>query len=89
MQINLDILIKDIKDTVQAYDDVKGIVLQASLDSEQHIDQIGMILTFDDASKMSLYGTFEVFDFTVDGMQALYDMVVLEFTNLDVNLIMG
>ena len=89
VEMKLDLLVNDIKDTVHSYTNVRGIVLQAQVDEEGHIDQVGMFLTFDDAHQMSLYGTFEVFDFNLDGLQALYDEVVIEFASLDVNLIVG
>lgn len=87
-EINIDLLLNDIKDTVNNYPGVSGIVLQAKIEDE-HIDNIGMFLTYDDANQMSLYGSFEVFDFNLDGIQALYDAVVIEFANMDVNLIIG
>lgn len=89
MEINIDLLMQDIKDTIDQYENVKGIVLQVQPDEKGHIDRIGMFLTYDDVEVKSLYGAFEVFDFNLEGVQVLYDAVVFEFANLDVNLIMG
>lgn len=86
-EMNIDLLMTDIRDTVLAYDGVSGIVLQAEADTAGHIDTIGMFLTFDTVEQPSLYGQFEVFDLTLDGLQAIYDQVSVEFSTLDVNLI--
>lgn len=86
-EMNIELLMTDIRDTVLAYEGVTGIVLQAEADSEGHIDTIGMFLTFDTVEQPSLYGQFEVFDLTLEGLQAIYDQVSVEFASLNVNLI--
>lgn len=85
--INVDNIMVDIKDTVAAYEDVAGIVLSATPDMDGHIDKVGMFLTFDTVEEASLYGEFDVFDLSLDGMQAIYDAVVMTFTNLEVNML--
>lgn len=85
--INVDTIMVDIKDTVAAYEDVAGIVLTASPDMDGHIDKVGMFLTFDHVGEASLYGEFSVFDLSLDGMQAIYDAVLLNFPNLEVNML--
>lgn len=87
MEINVDTIMVDIKDTVTAYEGVTGIVLTATPDMEGHVDNIGMFLTFDTVEEHSLYGEFSVFDLTLDGLQVIYDQVVITFPGLDVNLL--
>lgn len=86
-EINVETLMTDIRDTVLAYEDVTGVVLQAEADLEGHIDSLGMFLTFDTVDKPSLYGQFQVFDLTLDGLQAIYDAVSIEFSHLNVAMI--
>lgn len=88
-EINVETLLTDIKDTVSQYEDVTGIVLQATPDEEGHVDTLGMILTFDTVESPSLYGAFDVFDLTMDGVQAIFDAVQVEFATMDVNMIIG
>lgn len=88
-EINVETLLTDIKDTVSQYEDVTGIVLQATQDEEGHVDALGMILTFDTVEYPSLYGSFDVFDLTMDGVQAIFDAVQVEFATMDVNMIIG
>lgn len=86
--INVDTIMVDIKDTVAAYEDVTGIVLTAEPDMEGHVDTVGMFLTFDTVEESSLYGEFSVFDLNLDGLQAIYDQMVITFPMLDVNLLL-
>ncbi|CAM4005864.1 hypothetical protein [Catellicoccus marimammalium] len=86
-KINVDLLMEDICDTVTAYEDVAGIILSAQVDMEGKVDRVGMFLTFDTVEQASLYGEFEVFDFDLEGVQVLYDKVVMAYAHLDVNLL--
>lgn len=86
-KINVDLLMEDICDTVTAYEDVAGIILSAQVDAEGKVDELGMFLTFDTVEEASLYGEFSVFDLSLEGVQAIYDRVVMAYAHLDVNLL--
>lgn len=88
-QVNVDILVNDIKETVAMYEDVAGIILQAMANEDGYIDNLGLILTFNDVEKPSLFGAMEIFSFNYEGLQALYEACRVEFSNLAVNVING
>lgn len=87
-EINVSSLLADIQDTVKAYDNVAGLVLQAEI-KDGLAEELGMFLTFEEAMIPSLFGKFEIFDLPVEGLQQIYDECSLEFPNLAVNLIIS